>query len=120
MDLHLGKSGRAEPAFHLSVGEAEANRFSARPGYSEHQLGTTIDFTSRRAEFDLTNAFGATPEGQWLDENAVRYGFVMSYPPDKEDITGYVYEPWHFRYVGEEVAAEVRREGITLHEYLLK
>lgn len=99
-------------------GEAHASRYSARAGHSEHQLGTTIDFTSPAVGYALVEAFGATPEGRWLRENAHGYGFVMSYPEGKESITGYAYEPWHFRYVGDAVAADVRRRGLTLVEYL--
>lgn len=101
------------------MGEAEAGRVSARPGHSEHQLGTTVDFTSPGAGNDLVEAFSKTPEGAWLEENAHRYGYVMSYPQGKEAVTGYAYEPWHFRYVGTEAAAAVRRSGVTLHEYVL-
>jgi len=99
-------------------GEAEASRYSARPGHSEHQLGTTVDFTSPAVHYDLVEAFGLTPEGRWLRDNAHRYGFLLSYPEGKEEVTGYMYEPWHYRYVGEETAAAVLRAGVTLHEYL--
>lgn len=74
--------------------EAKANTYSARPGHSEHQLGTTIDFN------EINDNFGNTPAGLWLANNAYKYGFKMSYPEGKEDETGYKYEPWHFRYVG--------------------
>ena len=93
---------------------------SARPGHSEHQLGTTLDFTSLGGGlpwrlFD----WGATAAGTWMRRNAWRYGFVMSYPmngsPSK---TCYRYEPWHFRYVGRDRAATIRRSGLTLREYL--
>lgn len=99
-------------------GEAHASRYSARAGHSEHQLGTAIDFTTPSVGQDLVEAFASTPEGNWLRDNAHRYGFVMSYPEGKEQVTGYAYEPWHFRYVGESVAADVRRRGVTLVEYL--
>ncbi len=99
------------------LGEARAARVSARPGHSEHQLGTTVDLTSPRVNYQLTEGFGDTPEGRWLKANAHRFGFVLSYPAGKEDITGYDYEPWHFRFVGVEVAAQVHRAGISLEEY---
>lgn len=99
-------------------GEAHASRYSARAGHSEHQLGTAIDFTTPAVGNDLVETFENTPEGRWLRDNAHRYGFVMSYPEGKEPVTGYAYEPWHFRYVGESVAADVRRRGVTLVEYL--
>lgn len=81
-----------------ALGETEANRVSAHPGASQHQLGTTIDFNS------LYTAFGNTKEGIWLEKNAYKYGFIMSYPKDSEKITGYKYEPWHFRYIGKNAA----------------
>ena len=83
-------------------GEEEANRFSARPGQSEHQLGTAVDFGGTSVDF--TAAFGETDRGRWLAENAHKYGFALSYPQNKEHITGYIYEPWHFRYIGVEAA----------------
>lgn len=99
------------------LGEARAARVSARPGHSEHQLGTTVDLTSPRVNYQLSEAFGQTPEGRWLQANAHRFGFVMSYPAGQEEITGYDYEPWHYRYVGVEVATWVHEAGISLEEY---
>jgi zinc D-Ala-D-Ala carboxypeptidase len=100
------------------LGEAEARRVSAEPGHSEHQLGTTADFTSAHLGYDLTEAFGDTPAGRWLAENAHSYGFALSYPAGAEAVTGYAYEPWHFRYIGTEHAAAWRASGMTLGEYL--
>lgn len=97
-------------------GEEEANRSSARPGQSEHQLGTTIDFGGTAA--DWSASFGETSAGRWLAENAYRYGFAMSYPPDSEEITGYIYEPWHYRYIGREHARRWRESGLILTEYI--
>lgn len=97
-------------------GEKEANRFSARPGQSEHQLGTTIDFGG--TSVDLTTAYGDTLQGRWLAENAYKYGFVMSYPPGMEAITGYIYEPWHYRYIGVEEALKWKESGLVLCKYL--
>lgn len=76
------------------LGEAEAERVSARAGTSQHQLGTTVDFGS------ITLAFADTAAGRWLAANASRYGFSLSYPDGFEAVTGYSYEPWHFRYIG--------------------
>jgi D-alanyl-D-alanine carboxypeptidase len=101
-----------------TLGRAEAERTSARPGHSEHQLGTTTDLTSASVGYQLSKSFGEVAEGRWVAENAWRFGFVVSYPAGKEHITGYDYEPWHVRYVGREVAAAVREHGVTLHEYL--
>jgi D-alanyl-D-alanine carboxypeptidase len=101
-----------------TVGQAQADRESARPGHSEHQLGLAEDFTSRRINFDLNDTFAATAEGRWLAQNAATYGWVLSYPEGKEDVTGYEYEPWHFRYVGVETAKAVVQSGLTLTEWL--
>ncbi len=98
-------------------GEEEANRFSARPGQSEHQLGTAVDFGSGTGA-DFSAAFAETPQGEWLADNAHNYGFAMSYPEGKEYITGYIYEPWHFRYIGIEAALEWHTSALTLKEYL--
>ncbi|MDW7739129.1 MAG: M15 family metallopeptidase [Bacillota bacterium] len=97
-------------------GETQANRFSARAGQSEHQLGTTVDFGG--TDVDLKAAFARTEQGQWLAENAHRFGFVLSYPEGKEEITGYIFEPWHYRYIGVGAAAEWKAYGLTLNEYL--
>ncbi len=98
-------------------GEEAANRFSARPGQSEHQLGTTVDFGG--TDDDKYASFADTPQGQWLAEHAYKFGFVMSYPPGSEEVTGYIYEPWHFRYIGEEAAREWKESGKVLCEFLL-
>ena len=100
-------------------GEAQASLISARAGHSEHQLGTTIDFGSPKTGFTLEEDFADTPEGRWLATNAPKYGFIMSYPPGKTSVTGYAYEPWHFRYVGNE-AVQIAATGPTLEEYLRK
>ncbi len=97
-------------------GEEEANRFSARPGQSEHQLGTAVDFGGTEADF--TARFGETEQGRWLADNAYKYGFAMSYPQGKEHITGYIYEPWHYRYIGVNHARQWKETGLTLKEYL--
>ena len=85
---------------------------SAKPGHSEHQLGTTIDIN------EIDEAFGETAEGKWLAKNSVQYGFVMSYPAGREGQTGYAYEPWHFRYVGPDTAAAYLASGTTLNRFL--
>lgn len=97
-------------------GEKEANRFSARPGQSEHQLGTAVDFGGTGADF--TAAFADTSQGKWLAENAYKYGFALSYPEGREHITGYIFEPWHYRYIGVEEAIAWKESGKTLREYL--
>ena len=97
-------------------GEEEASRFSARPGQSEHQLGTTVDFGGTSVDFKA--AFADTAQGSWLAENAWYFGFAMSYPAGKENITGYIFEPWHYRYIGVDAAAEWKKSGLTLGEFL--
>mgnify|MGYP001135622192 CR=1 FL=1 len=77
-----------------------ADRISARAGHSQHQLGTTLDFSSSEINDSLGIKFGDTKASAWLKENAYRYGFVMSFPQGYESVTGFSYEPWHYRYIG--------------------
>ena len=101
------------------VGEAAALRRSARPGHSEHQLGTTLDVTHAAGSAPWSYAdWAAHPTGAWMRDNAWRYGFVMSYPRGASATTCYDYEPWHYRYVGREMASEVHASGITLREWI--
>lgn len=93
-------------------GVAAADRYSARPGHSEHQTGLAFDLNS------LEQSFGETKEGKWLAEHCHEYGFIIRYPKDKEDVTGYMYEPWHVRYLGEDIAKDVYESGKCLEEYL--
>ncbi|PCI19526.1 hypothetical protein COB64_03620 [Candidatus Wolfebacteria bacterium] len=91
----------------------------ASPTHSEHQLGTTVDLTGKSIHYKSTSTiFESSPEYQWLDTNAFKYGFIQSYPKGKEDITGYIYEPWHYRYVGVQNAAAIKQTGLTTTEYL--
>lgn len=100
-------------------GQAEADRSSARPGYSEHQTGLSFDIGEvGREDLWLTAEFGETPAGKWLIDNAHVYGFILRYPEGKEHITGYMYESWHFRYLGVELATKVKQANVTLEEYL--
>lgn len=89
---------------------------TARPGFSEHQTGLTMDIGAVSGECSLTQCFGETAEGIWLRENAYRFGFILRYPADKTAVTGYEYEPWHFRFVGTDLAAEMRDTGVTTLE----
>jgi zinc D-Ala-D-Ala carboxypeptidase len=98
-------------------GEQTASKYSAKPGQSEHQTGLAIDVSSASAKFALEESFGATTEGKWLAANAHKFGYILRYPKGKESITGYNYEPWHIRYVGVELAKEIKERGITLEEY---
>lgn len=101
-------------------GRAYTRRVSALPGRSQHQLGTSVDFTTADLDWKLSQAFARTPEGRWLANNAWRYGFVLAYPKGARDVTGYIYEPWHYRYVGRRAAREMKREGLILEEYLTR
>ena len=98
-------------------GLAHTNRYSAAPGRSEHQTGLAIDISCASENFTLETTFADTPEGIWVAKNAHRFGFILRYPKDKEDITGYNYEPWHIRYVGTELAGQLYETGLTLDEY---
>lgn len=89
-----------------------ADSVSARPGHSEHQTGYTIDCNT------IDNTFADTAEGKWLRDHCWEYGFIIRYPEDKVDLTGYSYESWHIRYVGVEHAKEIWEQGICLEEYL--
>lgn len=101
-------------------GEEAANKFSARPGESEHQTGLSIDVTSESVDYQLTESFGETAEGIWIQEQAHNFGFIIRYPEGKEEITGYQYEPWHLRYLGKEMATEVFESGLTYEEFLVE
>jgi zinc D-Ala-D-Ala carboxypeptidase len=101
------------------LGEKKARLQSARPGHSEHQLGTTIDFMAAGGSAPWTGSgFHNTAAGKWLAKNGWRYGFVMSYPPNKRAVTCYMYESWHWRYVGRDNAAAIRASGLTVREWL--
>lgn len=92
-------------------GEATASRYSAKPGHSEHQTGLAMDISS------LKRTYADTDEGKWLAENCWKYGFIIRYPKNSEKITGYVYEPWHVRYLGKSLAKMVHDSGLTLEEF---
>lgn len=100
--------------------EEEANQLVAKPGYSEHQTGLAVDISSAEIDFALIEDFENTKEGQWLRVNAPKFGFILRYDKGKEEITGYKYEPWHFRYVGKIPAMEIFEGNLTLEEYLEK
>jgi LAS superfamily LD-carboxypeptidase LdcB len=95
-----------------TYGQAEADTFSARPGYSEHQTGLSMDVGW------IDDSYGDTASGKWLAANCYKYGFIIRFPKDKESITGYKYEPWHIRYLGKDIAKDVYESGLCLEEYL--
>lgn len=100
-------------------GKDAADRYSARPGHSEHQTGLAFDIGEKdREDLWLTSAFGETKAGQWLAQNSHKFGFILRYPKGKESITGFMHEAWHFRYLGEDLAKKVYEAGVTLEEYL--
>ena len=86
-------------------GTRKADEYAARPGYSEHQTGYAIDVSDY---YDVNDEFGKTDSFLWMKENCYKYGFILRYPEDKEDITGYSYEPWHYRYVGKDAALKIK------------
>ncbi len=98
-------------------GQAEADRQSAKPGTSEHQTGLAIDLGRADKECELTECFGGTPEGKWLADHAHEHGFIIRYLENKETRTGYMYEPWHLRYVGKELATELKNKQQTMEEF---
>lgn len=98
-------------------GQQEADRLSARPGTSEHQTGLVVDLGRADKNCELEQCFGDTPEGKWLAEHAHDYGFIIRYPKGKEAVVGYMYEPWHLRYVGKELAAELYARKQTMEEF---
>lgn len=100
------------------LGRARAEASTAPPGHSEHQLGTTIDVLDPAAD-ELATAFATTPAGRWLAAHAHEYGFVMSYPDEAREQTCYDFEPWHLRYVGRDVAQQIRESGLTPREWML-
>ncbi len=97
-----------------------ADLYSARPGHSEHQSGLAVDITCKAADYLLTQQLQYTDEGVFIKTQAYHFGFIERYPKDKEEVTGYMYEPWHLRYVGVKVATIIYQENLTLEEYLLR
>lgn len=98
-------------------GQAAADRYSARPGTSEHQTGLAFDATTTAGTCHLETCFEGTSEGKWLAGHAHQYGFTLRYKNGKESVTGYQYEPWHFRYVGRELATELQKSNQTMEEF---
>ncbi len=92
-------------------GKKEADIYSARPGYSEHQTGLCADINT------ISSSFSNTKEAKWLSKNAYKYGFILRFPKGSEDVTGYKYESWHYRYVGKKVSKIIYDNDLTLEEY---
>ncbi len=101
-------------SYSAQKGSAWADSVAARAGYSEHQTGLALDIVTYGSTMD---SFEKTNEFKWLNENSYKYGFILRYPKGKENLTGYSYESWHYRYVGKDVAKKIHDEGITYDEY---
>ncbi|MDR2531277.1 MAG: M15 family metallopeptidase [Oscillospiraceae bacterium] len=108
-----------------NITEAEAAAIAAvqiaRPGASEHNAGLAVDILSEDwfiYHTDVTEEFERTPEFSWLEKNSWRYGFILRYPRGKEDVTGFIFEPWHFRFVGIDIAEQIYNSELTLEEYI--
>lgn len=108
----FGTQTSLKSSYKVTYGTSVANSFSADQGYSEHQLGTTIDFTTTKVGATFLN-FDKTPEFMWLKENAYRYGFILSYPANNKY---YTYEPWHWRFVGESLADHLHDENLNFYD----
>ena len=98
------------------AGYEQANKYSAHPGHSEHQTGLAIDISTTSQQCYLSECFIGTADGKWLADNAYIFGFHLRYPKGKEAITGYNFEPWHYRYVGKDLATALHQSGLTLDE----
>ena len=97
-------------------GQAKTDIMSAKPGHSEHQSGLAVDITSSSSTGTFAVKFGDSKEGDWVAQHAHEFGFIVRYPEDKTAITGYMYEPWHLRYVGVQLAAKLFNSGKVLEE----
>ncbi|MGH1524563.1 M15 family metallopeptidase [Leifsonia sp. L25] len=97
-------------------GMAYADTDTARPGHSEHQTGLAVDISAVPAKCSLDACFAHTPQGEWLAANAWRFGFLLRYPADKVAVTGFAFEPWHFRYIGVPLATQLKSTNVTTLE----
>ena len=129
-DLQIGSGWRSYEQQNIyysnysrTYGQESADTFSAKPGYSEHQTGLVMDLATVDHNCYLEECFGETEAGKWLAKNSSEYGFILRYPRGKDGITDFIYEPWHFRYVGKDLAKALIESGLTLDEaepYLAK
>lgn len=109
--------GRAGGTIDRAEAEARAARFVAPPGHSQHQLGTAVDFSSWEIGYAIQPRFDETAASRWLAQRGWEFGFVLPYPRDKEERTGYAYEPWHWRWIGRPLAAALWRDGYLDHPH---
>ncbi len=114
---YLDREAAAHPDWTTAQCEAEVSTYSARPGESEHQTGLCLDLINRHYG-QLDETFANEQAYAFLKDNAHAFGFILRYPEGKETITGYTYEPWHYRFVGVKAATEIYEQGLTLEEYL--
>lgn len=98
-------------------GPAKTDMTSARPGYSEHQTGLAVDIGTKSRQCELETCFGDTAEGKWLASSAHEHGFIIRYDRGKSSLTGYAFEPWHLRYVGKELAAQLKNNRQSMEEF---
>lgn len=110
---------RSEQPIDRAEAEAQMARFVAPPGHSQHQLGTAIDFSAGEVNYALQPRFAETNASRWLELNAWQYGFVLSYTRQGEDRSGYAYEPWHYRWIGRDLATILQRDGYLDHPTLI-
>ncbi len=121
LDFYIDSAYRsysAQERLFISYGGVNGQKRCAPPGTSEHHTGLAVDILALSTKKGLYKCFFQTPEYRWLCDNCADYGFIIRYPYGKTHITGYDWEPWHFRYVGKEAAAEITKRSITLEEYL--
>lgn len=109
--------GRADGPISREEAESRAARFTARPGHSQHQLGTAIDFTTPEIGYGIGGRFGVTDAGEWLIEHSWRFGFVFPYTEASQARSGYQPEPWHVRWVGRALAAAMQADGYLNRSY---
>lgn len=114
---YISREMAADPSLSYEAARARVLEYSAEPGTSEHQTGLCVDLIAAGMT-DLDESFAAQPVYSWLCDNAYKFGFILRYPQDKVSITGYSYEPWHYRFVGQQAAAEMHLSGQCLEEYL--
>ena len=114
---YIQEEMQKDPSLSEAQATALVSTYSARAGQSEHQSGLCVDLITTTMG-SLNQSFENTRAFAWLQENAAQFGFILRYPKGKEDITGYIYEPWHYRFVGREMALEITAQGLTLEEYL--
>jgi D-alanyl-D-alanine carboxypeptidase len=110
---------RAEPEIDRAEAENRTARFVAPPGRSQHQLGTAIDFSTWEINYALQPRFAETAAGHWLEANAWRFGFVLPYTRQGEERSGYAYEPWHYRWIGRDLAAVLHQDGYLEHPTII-